>query len=397
MSKKYPHDKNLSDLEKKFENVVPLTNEGYGADVVIATDVKPRQQPWFMDKIIPLDTSTLFAGFGNSGKSQLLIFTAAMTTTGKQFDIAGTEYQLPQGGVIILSGEDQFDTQLVPRLIAAEADLSKCFLLKMMKIPGKKKILLDLESHLHLIEKIILEQKEKGIEIKLIIVDPVQYFTGEMRDINSLVCRFISSLNDLSHKYNLALIMNKHLRKSGGGDGVSSAVDAVSGSGAWTTSPRSCWLIQRHPTKDGVIVFADLKGNLRSKLKKSPAFIIQEVNIPDPNNIGQLIQTTKLIWQVEMEDLTADEALNSIKLSPNEQAIRKWIIDFLLECNKKPGNGAMFSSSELGIEALTAGHKRTPYFETRKKMIQEGIISEYTDGRVKKTIMIKLNDPEMYK
>ena len=374
-------------------NVVSLTNNGYLAEVVRADSVIPRQQPWFMDKIIPLGTSTLFAGFGNSGKSQLLIHLAAKTTTGAAFNIAETEYKFVSGGIIILSGEDDFETTLVPRLIAAEADLTKCFLLKMMKAAGRPNALLDLNSHLVLLEKTIIDSP---VPIKLIIIDPVQYFTGEMKDhINANVCQFIGALNDLARKYNLALIMNRHLRKKGGGDGASNATDSVSGSAAWTTSPRSCWLIQRHPTKD-VIIFADLKGNLRKKATQSPAYTIEETYIKDPADDSRYIQTTRLIWQDKLEDIDADAALNTEKIPPKELEIRQWIINFLLECYKQPNNGGMYSSADLYKQAIEAGHARNTYYTTKAKMTADGIIREGLEGRVQKVNMIILCDPETY-
>jgi len=367
-------------------------------EIVMADMITPKPQPWFWKNIIPLDTTTLFAGFGNSGKSQLLIFMAAKTSTGDAFNAGGSVCIFPQGNVIILSGEDDFNYQLIPRLIAANADLKKIHLLKMMKISGQPKKLLDLDAHLELLEKTILEAQNQGNPIKLIIIDPVQYFTGEMKDhINANVCRFIASLNDLAKKYNLSIIMNKHLRKKGSGDGASSAVDSVSGSGAWTTSPRSCWLIQRHPTKEGVILFADLKGNLKSKETKSLAYKIDEVFITVSPESQEKIPATAMTWLDKLEDFNADTALNTVSLSPVEQNLRKWMIDLLLECDKNPNNGAMFISSDLGKEAISAGYTKTTYFRVRGKMIEEGVIKEAVIGQAKKLNMIVLVDPELYK
>jgi RecA-family ATPase len=394
MSKKSDQEflNHLQEKLAKGENIFPIGKDEYGAEVITADQVIPKQQPWFWKNVIPLDTTTLFAGFGSSGKSQLLIFLAAHVSNGIPFNGGGLSHQLPKGGVIILSGEDDFSYQLTPRLIAAGATLSNCHLVKMMKAPGKPKMLLDLDAHLHLLEEVILKKKDTENPIKLIIVDPVQYFTGDMKDhIGSRVCRFIDSLNELSKEHSLSTIMNKHLRKKGSGDGISSAVDAVAGSGAWTTSPRACWLIQRHPEKLDAIVFADLKGNLKAKDTKSLAFRIDQTTINDG-----AITTTALTWFDELENLNADEALNTVAIPPKEQAVRKWIINFLLECNKKSTNGAMFSSSQLLEEALAEGHAQMTYYRTRAKMLEEGIITQVEEGRHKKVTMIKLNDAEMY-
>lgn len=368
----------------------------YSLEIINADQVTIKQQPWFWKGIIPLETSTLFAGPGNSGKSQLLLFLAAHTTNGKEFKAGGTSHQLPQGNVIILSGEDKPETQLVPRLIAAEAILSKVKIIKMMKIGAKRK-LLDLSLHLLLLEEAIIKAQDAGLPTKLIIVDPVQYFTGEMKDyINANVCHFISELNELADKYQLALIMNKHLRKKEGGEGISSAVDAVSGSGAWTTSPRSCWLIHRHPSKEGVILFADLKSNLKAKDSQSMAYKIESTGIDNPNIPGERIETTSMQWCDELEDLGADEALSSPSIPPMEQRIRKWIVSFLVECGKNPNNGYMFKAADFQPEAAKEGFKKTYFNEVRRKMRTEEIIEEnYFDNGKEK--MVKLCDPDLHK
>lgn len=374
-------------------NIVKIVNGEYGIDIVSADKIKPKPQPWFWQGIIPFDTSTLFAGYGGIGKSQLLIFLAAHTTNGLPFTAGGVTHQLPNGSVILLSGEDDPEYQLIPKLIAANAELSKVFPLKMMKSPSQPTALLDLDAHLSLLEDVIITLHATS-PVKLIIVDPVQYFTGQMKDhINVNVCTFIGRLNDLAKRHHLAIIMNKHLRKGKGGDMQGAATDSVSGSAAWTTSPRSCWLVHPHPTDDNKILFADLKANLRKKNGKSFTYQIDQCSI---EHDGQYIQTTKMFWHDELEDFSADQALNTSKVPPVEQAIRDWIIKFLLECNKKPNNGAMFSSADLYKEAQAAGHARNTYYTVKKKMIDEGIIREGNEGRVKRVNMVILNDPEIY-
>ncbi len=375
-------------------NMISINSKGYDIEIIDLEKIEIKPQPWLWNKIIPLDSTTLFAGYGNNGKSQLLLFLAAHVSNGEPFKVAQEEHQLPQGSVIILSGEDDINYQLKPRLIAANADLSKIQILKMMKHPDKPKALLDLDKNLHLLEQVIVDKKNQGQEVKLIIIDPVQYFIGEMKDhINTIVGRFILSLNDLAKKHHLAIIMNKHLRKKGGGESFSGATDSVAGSGGWTTSPRSCWLIQRHPQKQDVIVFADMKGNLKAQDTQSRAFRIDKHFI---ENNGQKIETTKMVWLDKLEDLNADEALNIKKIPAIENSIRTWIINFLLERNKIPGNGAIYRSSELYTEALASGYKKTPFYEVRKKMLDEGLLTEFVDGIKQKAIMIKLNDPEIY-
>lgn len=372
---------------KKDSNIISICNGEYGLDIISGDQIKPKQQPWFWNGIIPDHTSTLFAGYGGIGKTQLLLYIAAGTTRGLSFQAGGLTHQLPEGNVIILSGEDDPEYQLIPKLTALGADTKKIFILKMMNAPGKPKKFLDLNAHLGLLQNAI---KKIG-NVKLIIIDPIQYFIGLIKDyINSEVATLIGTLNDLAKDNELAIIMNKHLRKKGGNDSVSTAVDSVSGSGAWVNSPRQSWLIHPHPEQEDKVLFINLKVNIAKKNKKALAYKIDKATIPYNDTI---IETTIMTWFLELEDMSADEALNAEVISPVQYGIKQWIIDYLLATPT-----ATFSSEELSKEALEVQKfKKSTFFKVRKKLIDEGIVKENLEGKYKKTLMVSLIESNSYK
>ena len=91
-----------------------LVGQPDGLVVVSAADVKPRAVEWLMPGRVPVGMLTLLAGDPDLGKSTLSCLLAAQVSRG---DLG------PAGRVLIANAEDSPDATLVPRLIAAGADL----------------------------------------------------------------------------------------------------------------------------------------------------------------------------------------------------------------------------------------------------------------------------------
>jgi putative DNA primase/helicase len=227
---------------KKKHNIRTLVNEEIKLEITKLSDITCKDQPWFWPGFLPNHTVTVIAGNGGVGKSSLLLYIAAKTTCGEKFSYCGFDIALQQGKVIIMSAEDDPEYQLKPKLLAAGVNQEMIDLIK-CKIVGNstKKKLINLLNDLDALEKYIQEQGN----VRLIIIDPVSYFVGDLReDRNSEVIHFLDNLKDFAKKNNLAIILNKHLRKKGtNSGGAVSASSEIGGSAAWVTSPRITWII----------------------------------------------------------------------------------------------------------------------------------------------------------
>lgn len=299
--------------------------EEYEIERINASLIIPKEQPWLWFGFIPLHTSILFAGYGGIGKSLLLLQLASDISNGNKIYPCGLEYQLPQGNIIILTAEDDFEYQTVPKLIAANANLQNIHLLKCVKakVSGKRKFI-DLFEQLDLLET---EIQNIG-NVKLIIIDPISYFTGTLKDhVNTEVCNFIDSLNYLAKKYDLSIIFNKHLRKQSSHSTITNAINEVAGGGAWINSPRQSWLISPHPKEQEKIVLVNLKSNVAKKGQTCLAYTIKEITIPIKNNT---IKTTSIQWCEQTVDLNANEAMSRESFDKSkEQICTDFILDYL--------------------------------------------------------------------
>lgn len=299
------HSQNYSrKLVKNDSNIVPLPLNPYELEFINAADIVAKEQPWLWAGVIPMDTSTLFVGEGGIGKSLLLLELASKISTGDEFKACGESVQFPQGQVIILSAEDDFEYQLKPKLMAANADMSQITIIKNMKEKqSSKRRFVALDKYLELLEEKITQLKN----VKMIIIDPVSYFTGSLKDhINVEVANFLDSLNRLAKQHHLAILLNKHLRKQSSGSNINHAMSEVSGCGSWVNTPRAAWVIARHPQIKNKVCMVDLKANLKEKSYESRAYQIIGYGVQGPDG---MIQTTKVDWFPDMVHISADEVM----------------------------------------------------------------------------------------
>jgi len=323
-------DKRLPDttlsalMNKQGTNIEQF--ETYEPEWICMADVEPKNQPWFWKDIIPYDTLTLFAGHGGIGKSLILLYLAAKTTTGHVFSAGGNIHQLPKGSVILLSAEDDVEYQIRPKLITANADINKIHFIK-SKIGknSKKKKFIELDKDLHILEQKITQLKD----VRFIIVDPVGYFMGDTKDhYNMEVANFLQPLIDLAKKHNIAIILNKHLRKTAtNSKGATSAADEVGGAGAWTNTPRRCWLITNHHEDHDIKVISKMKDNLGKMEEDCLGYRIVSTVITH-NNVQ--ISTTELAWEDKLLKISAEEAVNEEKYAKTKlEAAIEYIYNYL--------------------------------------------------------------------
>jgi RecA-family ATPase len=127
-------DKTFSELHDERKNDLRFSNlnvsELFELNVLNATEIKPLEQPWLWQGYIPLETCTLMAGKGGIGKSQFLMWLAAIISNGHSFSTGDQAHEIMQGNVIILSAEDHPAYTIIPRLMAAGADLSNIHIIE---------------------------------------------------------------------------------------------------------------------------------------------------------------------------------------------------------------------------------------------------------------------------
>ena len=102
----------------KSQPITPLPM----VQLTCANEIKPKPIDWLWDGWLARGKLEVLSGIAGTGKTTLAISLAATVSIGGKFP-DGT--RSPIGSVLIWSGEDSAKDTLVPRFMAAGADLSK--------------------------------------------------------------------------------------------------------------------------------------------------------------------------------------------------------------------------------------------------------------------------------
>jgi putative DNA primase/helicase len=145
----------------------------------------------------------------------------------------------------VLASEDDKDTTIVPRLVAADAELTKVHFALHSHIPGKPgseaEVMLD--SDLQLLKALL----RKNPAVKLVVVDPVTSYIGDVDPNKPKEVRpFLNKLKAFAKELNVTVLIIMHLSKNPD----VSALHRVGGAATWIEVPRSVWFFDLKPDQE---------------------------------------------------------------------------------------------------------------------------------------------------
>src|ERR1700724_2073916 len=133
-------------------------NQGQRAHLMsrCAANIQPKRIEYLWPGRIARGKHTAIAGEPGDGKSQLSVYIAATVSRGGEWPCS--EGRAPIDNVIILNAEDGADDTVVPRLIAAGADLNRIHIVSaVLPEDGKGRRSFNLQADLALLEQKIAE------------------------------------------------------------------------------------------------------------------------------------------------------------------------------------------------------------------------------------------------
>jgi putative DNA primase/helicase len=188
------------------------------AEFMPGTDIRPRSPEWHWRRRIVLNDFNVLAGVQGTGKSQVAVAWVAEATQQKQT-------------VLIISGEDDPETTIKPRLIAAGAD-PECYWVAKQ----------DIDFSLTRPDKLRTIIRQFGAQV--VVIDPlIQYVPASADSYKDQHVRgVLGPIRAIAQQEKATVIGVMHLKK-----GLErEAVNAIGGSIAWTAAPRSVLLLTRH-------------------------------------------------------------------------------------------------------------------------------------------------------
>lgn len=325
--------------------------------VTRASEMRIRKVRWLWDDSpeghtgaphgwLPLGSLVLAAGPAGVGKSQQAVWTAARVTTGT---LPGCYFGTPRS-VVYAATEDSWEFTILPRLVAAGADLDRVLRVDVEEVDhGGTAGPMLLPTDTHLLGRLA---EQEGVA--LLVCDPLlSMLDGAVNDYRATEVR--AALEPLTREADLrgfTVLGLAHFTKAGGSDPLL----RVAGSGAFGQLARALIAFSEVETDDGghEYVMSLEKANLGPKNIPAYRYRIEYVRVDaedgehaDAQRVVFLGRTDRTVGQ-EMEDREA--GLTGATVSE----CREWLEDYLTNAGgSAPRADVMgaFKKERLGSEA----------------------------------------------
>lgn len=211
-----------------------------GVVLVNGSDLTPEPVRWLWQYWLALGKLHILAGAPGQGKTTIALAAMATVTIGGRWPDGS---RCEPGNVLMWSGEDDPADTLLPRLIAAGADRSRCYFVSGTRIDG------ELQAFDPARDMQALEYQARAIGgVKLLVVDPVVSAVAGDSHKNTEVRRALQPLVDLASRLDAAVLGISHFSKAGAG---SDPASRVVGSIAFTAVARVVLVAAKVKGEDG--------------------------------------------------------------------------------------------------------------------------------------------------
>lgn len=299
-------------------------------------DIEDREPEWFMFNKIPANDLSVISGPGAAGKTYLACYMAGHVTNGTPFEDG---HPCKMGNAIFFPPEGQ-RSALKKRLEANGADMDKCFIIE------REGARIELKDCKEIEEAMDGIAAKKGIECRLIVIDPVMSFTGRRNpNRDNHVRELLVPLQDLADRKKVTIILVAHHGKAE----HSTSQNQVSTSIAWVNVPRSVWQIYRDKDDKDLRYFAPSKTN-DCKDPKAVSFRIENVE----GQAAGRVQIIGMNVDKTADDLMREQRPDALRGRPStESAFAKGWLTAHLADGGQPSTKIYYAAKKAGIKGRT--------------------------------------------
>lgn len=313
-----------------------------------ADTIQPRAVQWVWQDRMPASSLGLLAGREGLGKSMVAYTHAADLTRGR---LPGIHFGVPKT-VAIAATEDSWEHTIAPRLIAADANLSKVGRIDVITTD-------DVHAELSLPQDLVaLERLVRERDVAMIILDPlISRLAGKLdTHKDAEVRRALEPLVKLADNTRTVVLGIIHLNKSQTRD----PLNMLMGSRAFSAVARFVLFVAADPDDDETRLLGQAKNNLGRSNLPTLSFVIEDQVIARTDD-GEEIHTGQLRWTGEDDRSIRDvvrEPADGERQSKNKAG--EWLLAYLVA-----RKGAA-ESSAVKRDAEGAGHSATTLKRARK-------------------------------
>lgn len=314
-----------------------------------ASAIAPRRVRWLWHGRLALGTLGLLAGREGLGKSTVAAWLISRITRGM---LPGELDDDPRT-VIIAATEDSWEFTIVPRLIAAGADLDLVYRCDVQTSDDSlSSISLPADNR-------DLERLVRDAGAALIVLDPLMSRIDAHLDTHrdAEVRQALEPVLSIAERTEAVLLGLIHLNKGMHGDPLT----AVMGSRAFTAVARSVLMVAKSPDEDGTVLLGQPKNNLGRADNPTLKYRVDSMVIGDDSGP---IETGRIEWCGETQ-VTIDEALRASADPEGRTAVKEaadWLADYL---HMEGGAG---ERSEIIKKGAAAGHSKTSLDRARSRL-----------------------------
>jgi hypothetical protein len=309
-------------LEQPPTNVVPFRLPPSTLHSLRASAVEMAAIQWLWPDRYALGKLGLLVGLPDEGKGQIFADAAARVTQG--WDWPCGEGTAPQGNVVLLTAEDDLTDTVVPRLVAAGADLDRVEIVRMVR-DEKRDRMFSLATDLDLLRQKIAEVGN----VKMVQIDPITAYLGNIKmdsfrttDVRTV----LSPVGDLAAELKIAIIGMMHFNKK---LDVNNALLRISDSLAFGATARHVYAAVNDPENKRKL-FVKGKNNLASADgDQALAYRFGVRKVGDDQQTGQEIWAPHILWENEHVNITAAEAMTANKSPTVREEAKEFLADLL--------------------------------------------------------------------